>query len=109
MTRILVQRRALRDLAEARTYYRKEAPHIVSDFALAVDVELCHLQRNLSTGSPRYGQQIGFAGLCNWTVKRFPYVIFYIQQTDCVVVIRVLHQAADIPAHLSHSPTRQLL
>jgi len=109
MTRMLVQRRALRDLAEARAYYRKEAPHVVSDFALAVDVEMRHLQRNPSTRSPRHGQQIGFAGLLSWTVKRFPYVIFYIQQTDCVVVIRVLHQAADIPAHLNHSSTQQLL
>ncbi len=102
MNRILMQRRAMRDLAEARAYYSKVAPHVVSDFALAVDAELLHLQRNPSTGSPRYGLQIGFAGLRSWTIKKFPYVIFYIQQTDCVVVIRVLHQATDIPAHLHH-------
>jgi toxin ParE1/3/4 len=102
MNRILIQRRAMRDLAEARAYYRKEAPHVVSDFALAVDAELLHLRRNPSTGSPRYGLQIEFAGLRSWIIKKFPYVIFYIQQTDCVVVIRVLHQATDIPAHLRH-------
>ena len=100
MKRLLVQRHALRDLAEARAYYRKEAPHVVGDFALAVDAELLHLRRNPSTGSPRYGLQIGFAGLRSWTVKKFPYVIFYVQQANCVVVIRVLRQAADIPAHL---------
>jgi toxin ParE1/3/4 len=100
MKRLVVQRRAMRDLAEAQAYYRKEAPHAVGNFALAVDAELLHVRRNPSTGAPRYGLQIGFAGLRSWTVKKFPYVIFYIQQTDCIVVIRVLHQSADIPAHL---------
>lgn len=102
MKRLRVQRCAMRDLAQARAYYMKEAPHVVSDFALAVDAELLHLRRNPATGSPRYGLQIGFSGLRSWTIRKFPYVIFYLQQTNCVVVIRVLHQAADIPAHLGH-------
>jgi toxin ParE1/3/4 len=100
MTRLLVQRHAMRDLAEARAYYRKEAPHMVADFAMTVDIELLHIRRNPTTGSPRYGLQIGFAGLRSWTVRKFPYVIFYVPQDDCVLVIRVLHQATDIPAHL---------
>lgn len=100
MKRLLVQRHAMRDLFDARAYYRREAPHVVGDFALAVDTELLHLRRNPATGSPRYGLQIGFTGLRSWTVKKFPHVIFYVQQSNCVVVIRVLHQSADIPAHL---------
>lgn len=100
MKRLTMQRHAMRDLADARAYYRREAPHVVSDFARAVDAELLHLRRNPATGSPRYGLQIGFTGLRSWTVKKFPYVIFYVQQDDCLVVIRVLHQSADIPTHL---------
>lgn len=90
----------MRDLAEARACYQKEAPQAVIDFALAVDAELFHLQRNPATGSPRHGLLIGFTGLRSWTFKQFPYVIFYVQQPDSFVVIRVLHQATDIPAHL---------
>lgn len=102
MKRLRIQHHAMRDLAEARAYYRKEAPHMVGAFAVAVDSEFLHLRRNPSTGSPRYGLQIGFTGLRSWTVKKFPYVIFYVQEADSIVVIRVLHQAADIPQHLQH-------
>ncbi|MDD5028181.1 MAG: type II toxin-antitoxin system RelE/ParE family toxin [Rhodoferax sp.] len=100
MKRLRVKRCAMRDLAQARAYYRRQAPPVVADFALAIDAELLDLRRNPAKGSPRYGLQIGFAGLRSWTVKMFPYAIFYVPQTDCVVVIRVLHQAADIPTHL---------
>jgi toxin ParE1/3/4 len=102
MKRLRVQHHAMRDLAGARAYYRREAPHMVGAFASAVDAEFLYLRRNPSTGSPRYGLQIGFTGLRSWAVKKFPYVIFYVQDTDCVAVIRVLHQSTGIPQHLQH-------
>jgi len=100
MKRLIVQRRAMRDLTDARAYYRQEAPHMVADFTLTVDAELLHLRRHAATGSPRYGLQLGIVGLRSWPIKRFPYVIFYTTHDDRIVVLRVLHQASDIPAHL---------
>jgi toxin ParE1/3/4 len=102
MKRLIMQRRALRDLVDARAYYQKEAPHVVGDFALTVDAELRHLRENAGTGSPRYGRLIGMPGLRSWPVKRFPYVIFYVDQADHITVVRVLHQASDIPRHLDN-------
>ena len=100
MKRLTVQRRALRDLAEARAYYQREAPHMVGEFALTADSELLHLRRHPDTGSPRYGLQLGITGLRSWPVKKFPYIIFYMTDETSVVVLRVLHQANDIPSHL---------
>ena len=101
MRRLILQRHAMRDLVNARAYYRQQAPHMVAAFALTVDAELLHLRKNPETGSPRHGLQIGIAGLRCWLIKQFPYAIFYLQQANTVLVIRVLHQCADIPAHLT--------
>ena len=100
MKRLTVQRRAMRDLAEARSYYRHVAPHMVSEFALTVDDEFLHLRRHPGTGSPRYGLQLGIPGLRSWPVKKFPHIIFYMVDEVSVVVLRLLHQANDIPSHL---------
>ena len=100
MKRLTVQRRAMRDLAEARAYYGREAPHMVSEFALTLDYEFLHLRRHPDTGSPRYGLQLAIPGLRSWPVKKFPHIIFYMVEETRVVVLRVLHQAAHIPGHL---------
>ncbi len=100
MKRLTVQRRAMRDLADARAYYRQEAPHMLVDFALTVDSEFLHLRRHPDTGSPRYGLQLGIPGLRSWPVKKFPHIIFYMVDDTRVVVLRVLYQSADIPVHL---------
>ncbi len=100
MKRLVLQRRAMRELVDARAYYRHEAPHMVGEFASTVDAELQYLRQHAATGSPRYGLQLGMPGLRSLPVKRFPYVIFFLDQGDHIVVVRVLHQARDIPAHL---------
>ena len=100
MKRLVLQRRMMRDLTDARAYYRREAPHMVGEFARTVDAEFQHLRQHPGTGSPRYGFLLGMPGLRSWPVKRFPYVIFFLDQDDHLTVVRVLHQARDIPAHL---------
>lgn len=100
MKRLVVQRRAMRDLSDARAYYRRAAPHMVSDFAQTIDLEFAHLREHSGTGSRRYGLHLAISGLRSWPVKQFPYVIFYTERERHILVLRVLHQASDIPAHL---------
>ncbi len=100
MKRLVMQRRALRDLTDARAYYQRETPHMVAEFASTIDAELLHLRQHPRTGSPRYGFLLRMPGLRSWPVKRFPYVILFLDQGDHIAVLRVLHQAQDIPAHL---------
>ncbi len=100
MKALLIQRRALRDMEQACTYYEEHAPHMVPDLALELDAALLHVQRNPGTGSPCWGVQLGLLGLRVWRLSQFPYVIFYFDHPHKIEVVRVLHQASDIPTHL---------
>ena len=100
MKALHLQRRALRDMVEARAYYQREAPHMVPDLARRLDEALLHLQRHAETGSPKYGLQLSITGLRSWAVSQFPYAIFYRILSTRISVLRVLHQASQIPAHL---------
>ena len=102
MKRLTLQRRALDDLVNARAYYVQHAPHMVGDFAHSLDAEFGHLRLQPDTGSLRYGMQLGVPGLRSWKVRKFPYLIFYKVTATRVVVVRVLHEVANIPVHLSN-------
>jgi toxin ParE1/3/4 len=49
-------------------------------------------------GSPRYEHLL--PGLRFWKLRRFPYLVFYVEQVNSVDVPRVLHAARDIAALL---------
>jgi toxin ParE1/3/4 len=100
MKALHVQRRALRDMMDARAYYQHEAPHMGPEFARRLDEALVHLQSHPGTGSPRYGLELGITGLRSWAMSQFPYVIFYRNLSTRITVLRVLHQASQIPIHL---------
>jgi toxin ParE1/3/4 len=100
MKPLVIQRRALHDMEQARTYYEKHIPHVVPELARELDTALLHLQRNPVTGSPRWGLQLGLAGLRVWRLSQFPYAIFYFDHPQKIEVVRVLHQASDIPKYL---------
>jgi toxin ParE1/3/4 len=100
MKPLVIQRRALHDMEQARTYYEEIAIHMVSDLARELDAALVHLQRNPGTGSPRWGLQLGMAGLRVWRLDQFPYLIFYFDHPRKIEVVRVLHQSTNIPQHL---------
>lgn len=53
-----------------------------------------------ASGSLRYGYEIGLPSLRSVQLKRYPYLIFYLEQTDHIDVWRVLHATTDIPAWL---------
>jgi toxin ParE1/3/4 len=66
----------------------------------AVDAALSHIASNPATGSPRYAEMLAQPRLRSWLIPQFSYIILYIEQNDNIDVIRILHQQADIPAHL---------
>ena len=96
-------RRALaeRDVQEAAQYYIDQlAPQAALDFVDEVEAALKHIQRHPATGSPRYTHSLNIPGLRFWRCKRFPYLVFYVEQAECIDVWRVLHGKRDIPAWL---------
>ena len=89
------------DLLNAHAYYLESAgDKVADDFMQQTETALLHLQSFPGTGSHRYAQISPHAHLRFWTLKRFPYAVFYIERDTVIDIVRVLHQASDIPFHL---------
>lgn len=56
-----------------------------------------------ATGSPRFAHDLNLPSLRAWQLKRYPYVVFYMEQTDHIDVWLVRHERRDVPAWLQDS------
>jgi toxin ParE1/3/4 len=94
--------RATTDIDKATDYYLNEAsPDVALQFIEAYDQALAHISRFPGTGSPKYAQEGAALTFRFWGLSRFPYAVFYIERPERIELARVLHQASDIPEHLS--------
>jgi toxin ParE1/3/4 len=101
---VILRERARRDIDEAVDHYLAEAGERVAlGFIDALERAFRHIARHPATGSPRYGHELDLPGLRSWPLKRYPYLIFYVERDDHVDVWRVLHGQRDIPAWM-HAP-----
>ena len=92
---------ARRDAGAIARRYRAEAGETVAlDFARELAAAVDHVARQPASGSPRYAEVVGIAGLRQWPVRGFPYLLFYVEMPDRVRVLRILHGRRDIPASL---------
>ena len=91
------------DATEALEHYFDVAPQLARAWAEALDAAVLHIQRFPATGSPRYAEPMGCAGLRFWLLDRFPYALFYVEREHDLDVLRVLHQHSDIPSLLAPS------
>ncbi len=99
---LIPRARAQEDVERALDYYRHEAGESVAlGFVAALEQAYAHIASHPATGSQRYAHELGLAGLRCWSLSRYPYLVFYMQQADHVDVWRVLHGARDIPAWLA--------
>ena len=94
---------AAADIDSAVTYYRTEAgPAVALDFVEALEAAIGHLGRHPLAGSLRFAYELDIPGLRCWSLRRFPYLVFYLtDRDDRVDVWRVLHARRDIPASLA--------
>jgi toxin ParE1/3/4 len=87
---------------EAVRYYAAE---VGLDMALAFREALRTAYRAIAarpgTGSPRYGEILDLPGLRAKRLKRFPFLVFYVEGQDRIDVWHVLHVQRDIPASLA--------
>lgn len=89
---------AARDVDEAIEHYLSEgAAQAALGFIDALELAYAHIGRYPTTGSPRYAHELDLPGLRFWPVKRYPYLVFYVERRDHIDVWRVLHGQRDIP------------
>lgn len=94
--------RAKRDVEDAIDYYLGEnAPEAALGFIDALEQAYKHIGRYPGTGSSRYAHELNLPGLRFWPLRRYPYLLFYVERSDHVDVWRVLHGQRDIPAWMS--------
>jgi len=99
--RVVRRERAERDIDEAAAHYRAEGGTALEvRFIDALEAAIRHIATNAAAGSPRYASELKSRDLRFWPVKRFPYLIFYVEREDHVDVWRVLHGQRDIPEWL---------
>lgn len=101
---VIPREAAHRDVDEAVEYYLAEGSEQAAlGFIDALEQAYGHIGRHPATGSPRYAHELDLPGLRVWPLKRYPYLVFYVEREDHIDVWRVLHSQRDIPAWM-HEP-----
>ena len=90
--------RARRDAEEVIAHYLGEgSAQAALGFIAALESAYTHISRHPASGSPRYAHELNLRGLRFWPIKRYPYLVFYVERADHIDVWRVLHGERDIP------------
>jgi len=93
--------KAQEDVIGAITYYlEQDAPDAAEGFISTLEKSIGHIRRYPASGSPRYASELGLPDLRFWQIKRYPYLVFYVECDDHIDVWRILHSQRDIPARL---------
>lgn len=78
--------------------------------ALGLIDALEHAYKQLSchpeSGSNRYAHELDLPGLRSWPLKRYPYVVFYVERPSHIEIWRILHGMSDIPSWLQDDVQR---
>jgi toxin ParE1/3/4 len=98
---VAVRAAAAQGIDEAIDYYLTQGgAALASRFVLALQEAYRHIRRFPATGALRYAAELNIPGLRFWPLKRFPYLVFYVEREDSLDVLLVLHGKRDIPAWL---------
>ena len=101
MKHLVRTRQATQDIEQAIAHYLNVADADLAERLLEeINTAFLHIAHFPGTGSPRYAKRSTVKGLRFWLLDRFPYSVFYIERSDSIEIIRLLHQASDIPQHL---------
>lgn len=101
---VIPRSRALVDTDDAIDHYRREAGEATAlSFVDALEKAYDHVSRHPATGFLRHAHELDLPSMRFWPLKRFPYLIFYLDRPDHIDVWRILHGERDIPAWL-HEP-----
>jgi toxin ParE1/3/4 len=69
-------------------------------FVSAIERAYGHVARYPPSGSVRYAHELDLPGLRVWPLKRYPYLVFYVEREAAIDVWRVLHAEREIAAWL---------
>ncbi len=95
---VIRRERVRQDIEDAADYYFHEGGQALElRFIEAVEAAIHHIATHPAIGSTRHAELGYDEDLRFWPIKRFPYLIFYIERAESVDVWRVLHGQRDLP------------
>lgn len=90
--------RAERQIEEAIDHYLTEAGvDVANQFALDLELVFALIAKHPLIGSRDWSVELGIEGVRSCSTQTFPYVVFYLVDSDLIDVIAVLHARSDIP------------
>ena len=101
---VVLRRPAEDDIDAAIAYYLNEAgADVAADFVEQLEESIKKISKHPASGIPRYAHELYITDLRYWSMKRFPYLIFYIEKERYIEIGRVLHSSRDIPSAMDES------
>ena len=99
---VIPRAQAERDVNDALDYYLREAsPAVALGFIETLENAYRVISEQPGVGSSRYAYELAIPGLRSWTLRGYPYVVFYAVRDDHIDVWRVLNGASDIPVWMA--------
>ncbi|MEM6614521.1 MAG: type II toxin-antitoxin system RelE/ParE family toxin [Cyanobacteria bacterium P01_C01_bin.72] len=99
--RILLRPRASQDLDDCFTHIAENDPKAAFEFFDAARLTIAQLSKMPGLGSLYRVNSPRLQGLRKWPVKDFrKYLIFYLDQDNCIEIIRILYAARDLSSIL---------
>jgi toxin ParE1/3/4 len=83
--RIVIREPAERDMAEASAWYEARSRGLGARFILSIEASLARISRNPEAST------LCFERFRRVLVRRFPYGIFYLVESQRIIVLAVLH------------------
>lgn len=101
---VIPRQQANRDIDETLAYYLSEGSESAAlGFIDTLEQAYAHIARRPASGAGHYAHELNLPGLRFWPLKRYPYLIFYVEHDSHIDVWRVLHEKRDIPAWLQEN------
>lgn len=92
---------AIWDVRSVVDYYADEAGQAVAArFLDELENAYDLIQRSPGAGSPRYAHELGLEDVRHCQLRRYPYLVFYVEQPHRIAILRILHAQRDIPTQL---------
>lgn len=92
---------ANRDIDDTLAHYLGEGSETAAlGFIDKLEQAYALIARHPGSGSAHYAHELNLPGLRFWPLKRYPYLVFYVEHETHIDVWRVLHGKRDIPSWL---------
>lgn len=102
MKRVCLGPRLGRDIEKAADFYEMESAALAIRFLGSIGDAVRLLRAHPRIGSPLYGFKLDLAGMRAITTLAFPYVLFYVEFRDRLILVRLLHMSRNIPRLFEH-------